>query len=126
MSLDQVARGVICAHSVTRRSLANREKPPPPRIVEEINGIQYCSCLQDINNGEPCKHIQAVLGCNFVKKQFNSHFEIATSVYIDERVINLSQSILPLNSDKEDGISKMQMTQNILNQCSPLNYHLNL
>ena len=38
---DQLNCGVTCAHSVTCCTLAGKDDPPPPRVVEEINSIKY-------------------------------------------------------------------------------------
>ena len=86
LSEEQIQRGVSRAHSVSRRVHVGTN-PPPPRIVEEINGIKYCSCLKDKNSGCPDKHIQCVLGGAFVKEQFNPHWKLATDVEEAEVVI---------------------------------------
>jgi hypothetical protein len=86
LSEEQIQRGVSRAHSVSRRVHVGTN-PPPPRIVEEINGIKYCSCLKDKNSGRPDKHIQCVLGGAFVEKQFNPHWKVATDIEVAERVL---------------------------------------
>ena len=102
LTQEQISRGVTCAHSVSRRALLNREKPPPPRIVEEIDGIKYCSCLKDVNNGETDKHIQCVLGGKFVASQFHSHFAIAKSVSVAPKVDHISQQETHCDPDEDD------------------------
>lgn len=74
--------GVTNAWSVHRRALLNSTSPPPPRIVVEINGILYCGCLRDVNEGLPCGHIQNVNGGAFAEKQFNTHFLIASEIEV--------------------------------------------
>ena len=71
-----------------------------------MQGVKYCSYLQDVNNGEPCKHIQSVLGGYFIRSQFDSHFEIARNVCVDERVVDISEMMLTLNSEEDDGFSQ--------------------
>ena len=86
LSEEQIRRGVTKAHSVSRRVQIGTNSYPP-RIVEEINGVKYCSCLKDKNSGRPDKHIQCVLGGAFVEKQFSPHWKLATDVEEAEVVL---------------------------------------
>lgn len=63
------ARCVTKAWSVSRRENSSAK----PRIVEEIDGTLRCGCLEDINRGMPCRHIQSITGGAFVAAQFHSH-----------------------------------------------------
>ncbi len=99
-----IARGITLAHSVSRRGLlaTATEIPPPPRTVYEINGIKYCACLEDVNKGEPCRHIQCILGGKFVSAQFNQHFSIATDVPVASRVKYITEQDAQLQLDEHD------------------------
>ena len=66
--------------------VGNSDEPPPPRIVEEFNGVNLCSCWKDRNKGQPCPHIQCVLGGAFLKEQFSTHWETPTGIIKDARV----------------------------------------
>ena len=105
---DQLNRGVTCAHSVTRRTLAGKDDPPPPRVVEEINSIKYCSCKKDVNRGEPDKHIQCVLGGAFDKLQFNDHFKLSVNVPIAPRNVVSRSDILEDSEDENGDIDIVQ------------------
>ena len=61
---------------VFRRSVGRSKS----RIVEDIGGKLFCSCHVDVNSGEPCRHIQCILGGCFKKQQFNDHWLRATAV----------------------------------------------
>ena len=61
---------------VFRRSIGRSKS----RFVEDIGGNLFCSCHVDVNFGEPCRHIQCVLGGCFKKQQFNDHWLRATDV----------------------------------------------
>ena len=105
LSEEQIQRGVSRAHSVSRRVHVGTN-PPPPRIVEEINGIKYCSCLKDKNSGRPDKHIQCVLGGAFVKEQFNPHWKVATDVEEAEVVIHPSlENAMEVDMDEKGGVN---------------------
>ena len=82
LTSEQIIRGVARTHSVGRRALLGKEKPPPPHIVEEINGLKYCSCLTDVNTRETDRHTQCMLGGKCVSGQLNSHFYVSTDVPI--------------------------------------------
>ena len=64
------ARGVTRAWSVSRRENPSAKGA---RIVEEINGTLRCICLEDINRGMPCRHIQSITGGAFTDAQFLCH-----------------------------------------------------
>ena len=96
---DQISRGVTSAHEVRRRALKNSDNPPPRRLVEEIHGVLFCSCLTDINNGEPDRHIQCVLRGAFVEHQFRSHFKIATDIEVASRVAYMMNDSADVVSD---------------------------
>jgi len=55
---DQISCGVSGSWMVFRRSV----RPSKSRLVEDIGGKLFCSCHVDVNSGEPCHHIQCVLG----------------------------------------------------------------
>ncbi|KAL7532284.1 hypothetical protein ACHAXR_004536, partial [Thalassiosira sp. AJA248-18] len=89
---EQISYGVSVAHLVKRRNISNVNDPPSPRVVEEIGGIKYCSCLEDRNCGYPCRHIQCVLGGAFSKDQFHKHWELAVDVPEDDAVNEVTSS----------------------------------
>ena len=68
--------------------VANSDELPPPRIVEEINSVKFCSCWKDRNRGQPCRHIQCVLGGAFLKEQFSAHWEVPTDIIKEARVVH--------------------------------------
>ena len=63
------ARGVTRAWSVSRRENPSAKA----RVVEEMNGTLRCGCLEDINRGIPCRHIQSITGGAFIAVQFHCH-----------------------------------------------------
>ncbi|KAL7524910.1 hypothetical protein ACHAXR_000773, partial [Thalassiosira sp. AJA248-18] len=83
---ELLSHGVTVAHLVTRRSTSSVNNTPSSRVVRDIGGIKYCSCLEDRNCGYPCRHIQCVLGGAFLENQFNKHWEIAADVPKDDAV----------------------------------------
>lgn len=87
LNQDQIQRGVSVASHVHRRALMNTDNPPPPRIVEEIDGVKCCSCLKDINTGMPCPHIQCVNTGGFQSCQFSSHWKLESDVEQDLAVV---------------------------------------
>ena len=76
MSAEMTARGVSRVWSVSRRTNPSAQ----PRMVEEINCVMHCLCLEDINEGMPCRHIQCVSGGSFNHQQFHPHWQRITSV----------------------------------------------
>jgi len=54
--------------------VSRRENPSAKaRVVEEMNGTLRCGCLEDINRGIPCRHIQSITGGAFIAVQFHCH-----------------------------------------------------
>ena len=101
LSPDQIMRGVTIAHKVTRRVAKDPSNIPPLRIVEEIDGIKYCSCCEALNSGQPDRHIQCVLGGAFVENQFHQHFKITKDIEVDEvdtPSLSQTQEITPLQA----------------------------
>ena len=79
-------------------SMAGSGLSVPPRIVEEINGVLYCGCLEDINSGLPCRHIQCVKGCAFSLNQFHPHWHRIESVDICSTVPCESHNALSITN----------------------------
>lgn len=109
LNQDQIQRGVSVAYNVSRRNPSRRNPvdtnnpPPQPRIVEEINGVKYCSCLKNINTGRPCHHIQCVNTGGFESCQFSPHWKLATDVEQDLAVTVQNVASTSTNSDDVDG-----------------------
>ena len=97
-------QGVEGLFEVTRRtSPSNRANPPRPRVVWLSNGIWRCTCLNDINTGLPCRHIQCVLSGAFKGKQFHKHFRRGIKPEVHDRVQHIEPIIdsSPFNPDSD-------------------------
>jgi len=93
LSLDPISEmyqemGATNVYEVKRRS----SQQSKPRIVWEIDGVLYCSCLSDINEGCPCSHIQCVRRGAFCDKQFSDHWRICDSVDVAPVVEHLKST----------------------------------
>ena len=86
VSPTQSQQGATEVHEVSRRTVEDVNNPPKPRVVMKINGKFYCDCMQDINRGLPCKHIQCVIRGAFLKQQFSNHWRKRDSVVEDPAV----------------------------------------
>lgn len=82
----QLEQGATEVHEVSRRTVADLNNPPRPRVVMKIGDVLFCSCKKDINWGMPCDHIQCVLGGAFSEQQFSKHWRKRDSVIEDPAV----------------------------------------
>ena len=91
--------GATALYEVKRRNYEQSK----PRKVWEINGVLYCSCLGDINDGLPCNHIQCVRRGAFCNKQFSNHWRICHSVDVAAAVVMKQHEATEDGEGKEDG-----------------------
>ena len=119
LNQDQILRGVTAAHHVSRRIPVDTNNPPrPPRIVEVISGVKYCSCLKDINRGRPCPHIQCVNTGGFESCQFSPHWKLATDVEEDLAVIVETTSAADSDADNVGNVDDTDIS-NTFNARNP-------
>lgn len=72
---EQLLRGVEKAYTLYLKGIDKMMQPE--RIVEKIAGIYHCKwCMQDLNGGVPCKHIQRVCDFDFIPEQFHDHWKL--------------------------------------------------
>ena len=93
---------------MSRRSSSDSNVPRCSCIVKKTNGILYFSCQEDVNSGEPDRHIQCVLANDSQANQFHPRWKRTTNVDVkatyENDIVGASQAHDHFEIEEEDRV----------------------